>query len=163
MLIISFFSMSYQKCNACIVLNTVSCMASSTYANLHTYTSWCLVCCLHARPSCQARQNASPCMRACAIPRSVVQLYLTDGRNNLFGCVNTTLATGPFIGCLDAGIRQASFTFEAGETVTAMNTYAGSYTGSVSETAAQRVRAGALDFTTSLVSTYMQQSCIALY
>ena len=79
------------------------------------------------------------------------QLFLTDGTNAMMGCVNTTGTAGAFVGCLDADIQQANFTFAPGELVTAMNAWPGTYDGPSKSDAEGRIRAGALSFTTSLV------------
>ena len=81
----------------------------------------------------------------------MVQIFLTDGRNNLFGCVNTTLPSGPFIGCLDRDIQNATFTFAPGEYITALTAWPGHYDGHRSDSDALKLRAGAMSFTTSMV------------
>lgn len=82
----------------------------------------------------------------------MVQVFLTDGRNQLFGCLNYTQPSGPFIGCLDHDIQNATFDFAPGEVVSALNAWPGTYTGSMAANDADRIRAGALAFTTSQVS-----------
>ena len=76
----------------------------------------------------------------------LLQAGLTDGRQFLFGCVNTT--TDPtFVGCQDATISTATFIFQPGERITAMNLWAGGRTTA-------QPRGGAVNFNTSLVRAY---------
>ena len=73
-----------------------------------------------------------------------MQAGLTDGRQILYGCVNTS--TDPtFVRCQDSTVTNATFVFQPGERVTALNLWSGGKSAS-------DVRGGFLSFNTSLVS-----------
>jgi hypothetical protein len=84
-----------------------------------------------------------------------MQATLTDGRDAFWGCVNTTMRAttgGDVIGCDDADIRNATFSFTPGETVKTLTIWPGSNLRGDADS-----RAGFIHFETSLVSyTYTQ-------